>query len=149
MANVAPTNHAKMEECRCVFMNDNVETLLDNSAPVGIGCEHSTFNLGFRMTPQRILSSVLVLLLGYNAVFFAFHLMDKARTIANTMAEVQSLVNVLELIAVGTLFVDLVVRYDQIPQSWRGIRTVAVGLCVTGMLFKWFVLYLRLSYLVD
>ena len=149
MAKVAPTSHAKMEGYRCVFMNGNVETLFDNSAPVGIGCEHSTFNLAFRMTPQRILSSVLVLLLGYNAVFFAFHLMDKARTVAHAMADVQSLVNVLELIAVGSLFVDLVIRYDQIPQSWRGLRTAAVGLCVTGMLFKWFVLYLRLSYLVD
>ena len=25
----------------------------------------------------------------------------------------------------------------------------AVGLCLTGMLFKWFILYLHLSYLVD
>jgi hypothetical protein len=47
------------------------------------------------------------------------------------------------------LFVDLVVRFDQIPKPSQPWRTLAVGICVAGMLFKWFVLYLRLSYLVD
>jgi hypothetical protein len=45
--------------------------------------------------------------------------------------------------------VDLVVRFDRIPSRFQPSRTLAVGLCVAGMLFKWFILYLRLSYLVD
>ena len=113
------------------------------------GCKHSAFNFGFSMNPERLLSIVLVLLLGYNGVFFAYHLADKARVFADAMNEVQSLLNVVELIAVLCLFVDLVVRFDRIPTAWQWPRTTAVGICVAGMLFKWFVLYLRLSYLVD
>ena len=115
----------------------------------GAGCKHSAFNFGFSMNPERLLSIVLVLLLGYNGVFFAYHLADKARVFADAMNEVQSLLNVVELIAVLCLFVDLVVRFDRIPKAWQWPRTAAVGICVAGMLFKWFVLYLRLSYLVD
>ena len=113
------------------------------------GCKHSAFNFDFRMNPERLLSIVLVLLLGYNGVFLAYHLADKARVFADAMNEVQSLLNVVELIAVLCLFVDLVVRFDRIPTAWQWPRTAAVGICVAGMLFKWFVLYLRLSYLVD
>lgn len=115
----------------------------------GAGCKHSAFNFGFSMNPERLLSIVLVLLLGYNGVFFAYHLADQARVFADAMNEVQSLLNVVELIAVLCLFVDLVVRFDRIPKAWQWPRTAAVGICVAGMLFKWFVLYLRLSYLVN
>ena len=57
--------------------------------------------------------------------------------------------NIFELIAVMVLFVDLVLRFDHIESRWQVPRVAAVGLCLTGMLFKWFILYLHLSYLVD
>ena len=68
---------------------------------------------------------------------------------AEALAEVQSLLNIFELIAVMVLFVDLVLRFDHIASRWQVPRVAAVGLCLTGMLFKWFILYLHLSYLVD
>ena len=66
-----------------------------------------------------------------------------------SLSEVQSLLNIFELIAVMVLFVDLVLRFDHIASKWQVPRVAAVGLCLTGMLFKWFILYLHLSYLVD
>ncbi|MDA0728581.1 MAG: hypothetical protein O3B70_05700 [Bacteroidetes bacterium] len=101
------------------------------------------------MSPTRLLTGVLFLLLGYNAAFFFFHVQGDARAWASALSDLQSLLNVMELIAVLSLFVDLVVRFDQIPKTNQPWRTLAVGICVAGMLFKWFVLYLRLSYLVD
>jgi len=101
------------------------------------------------MTPARILTGLLLALLGYNGVFFAMHLQGMARVWADALEPVQAVLNVLELIAVASLFVDLVVRFDRIPSRFQPSRTLAVGLCVAGMLFKWFILYLRLSYLVD
>ena len=110
--------------------------------------QHS--NVYFRiMAPNRLLDAVLGILLSYNAVFTAAQWMGESRALAAAMSDVQSIVNVLELIAVGTLFVDLVLRYDYFSNRWRIPRVVGVGICLTGMLFKWFILYLHLSYLVD
>ena len=110
--------------------------------------QHS--NVYFRiMGPNRLLAAVLGILLSYNAVFTAAQWMGESRALAAAMSDVQSIVNVLELIAVGTLFVDLVLRYDHFSGRWRIPRVVGVGICLTGMLFKWFILYLHLSYLVD
>ena len=101
------------------------------------------------MENNRILQGVLGLLLGYNVVFFAAHIRGEARALAKVLSEVQSLLNIFELIAVMVLFVDLVLRFDHIAKNWQVPRVAAVGLCLTGMLFKWFILYLHLSYLVD
>ena len=101
------------------------------------------------MENNRILQAVLGLLLGYNVVFFTAHPQGQARALAEALAEVQSLLNIFELIAVMVLFVDLVLRFDHIASRWQVPRVTAVGLCLTGMLFKWFILYLHLSYLVD
>lgn len=101
------------------------------------------------MSPHRILNGVLGALLCYNLTFFVFHLTDQARAWRDALEGVQSLLNIFELIAVVSLFVDLVRRFDEIPEKWQTPRVAAVGLCVAGMFFKWFILYLQLSYLVD
>jgi hypothetical protein len=101
------------------------------------------------MRPERLLNGVLAAMLTYNAAFFVMHLSQQSRAWRDALEGVQSVINILELIAVATLFVDLVIRYDRIASSWQVPRVAAVGICVTGMLFKWFVLYLQLSYLVD
>lgn len=101
------------------------------------------------MRPERLLNGVLAALLIYNAAFFVMHLSHQSRAWRDALEGVQSVINILELIAVATLFVDLVIRYDRIASPWQVPRVAAVGICVTGMLFKWFVLYLQLSYLVD
>ena len=101
------------------------------------------------MENNRILQGVLGLLLSYNVVFFTAHWQGQARALAEALAEVQPLLNIFELIAVMVLFVDLVLRFDHIASRWQVPRVAAVGLCLTGMLFKWFILYLHLSYLVN
>jgi len=101
------------------------------------------------MTPHRILNGILGVLLAYNASFFALHLSGQSRRWKDALSDVQALLSIMELIAVIALFVDLVVRFDHIAKSWQVPRVVGVGLCVTGLIFKWFVLYLHLSYLVD
>ena len=62
---------------------------------------------------------------------------------------VPSFLNIFALLAVLVLFVYLVLRFDQLASRWQVPRVAAVGICLTGMLFKWFILYLHLSYLVD
>lgn len=101
------------------------------------------------MSPARILSGILAILLAYNATFFALHLTGRARLWKDALNDLQATLSIMELMAVAALFVDLVVRYDNIPNAWQTPRVVAVGLCVAGLLFKWFILYLHLSYLVD
>lgn len=101
------------------------------------------------MTPSRVLNGVLGALLAYNAAFFALYLTGQSRVWKDALNDLQSLISILELIAVVALFVDLVIRFDHIAKVWQVPRVIGVGLCVTGLLFKWFVLYLHLSYLVD
>jgi hypothetical protein len=101
------------------------------------------------MSPHRILNGVLGALLCYNIAFFFFHLTEQARVWREALEGVQALLNIFELIAVAALFVDLVRRFDNIPAKWQIPRVVGIGLCVAGLFFKWFILYLHLSYLVD
>ena len=101
------------------------------------------------MSPARILSGILAVLLAYNSAFFALHLTGRSRMWKDALNDLQATLSIMELMAVAALFVDLVVRYDNIPKAWQTPRVIAVGLCVAGLLFKWFILYLHLSYLVD
>lgn len=101
------------------------------------------------MPTQRLLNSVLSALLAYNLGFCVVHAAEQSRAWRETLQGVQAVVNILEFLAVATLFVDLVIRYDRIDPRWQVARVAGVGICVAGMLFKWFVLYLHLSYLVD
>ena len=71
------------------------------------------------MENNRILQGVLGLLLGYNVVFFTAHLQGQARALAEALAEVQSLLNIFELIAVMVLFVDLVLGLTTSPHGGR------------------------------
>ena len=50
------------------------------------------------MENNRILQGVLGLLLGYNVVFFAAHIQGEARALAEVLSEVQSLLNIFELV---------------------------------------------------
>ena len=79
------------------------------------------------MENNRILQGVLGLLLGYNVVFFAAHIQGEARALAEVLSEVQSLLNIFELIAVMVLFVDLVLRFDHIAKNWQAPRVAAVA----------------------
>ena len=101
------------------------------------------------MSPSRLLSVILATLLAYNAAFFGPAFFGGARIWKDALEDIQAILSILELMAVSALFVDLVVRYDDIPRVWQTPRTMAVGICMAGLVFKWFILYLHLSYLVD
>ena len=83
----------------------------------------------------------LAFLLAYNASFFALHFTGQARVWKDALNDLQATLSIMELMAVVALFVDLVVRYDNIPKTWQ-TSCHRRGLCVTGLLFKWFILYL-------
>ena len=82
---------------------------------------------------HKLLNGILAVLLLYNAAFFVLHLGGEARMWKSVFQDVQAIFNILELIAVVSLFVDLVVRFDQIAPSFQVPRVVGVGLCVTGL----------------
>jgi hypothetical protein len=125
-----------------------MKDISDNVKVCSSVCKHPKVYIR-GMTPQRILNGILGVLLVYNASFFALHLTGQSRLWKDALNDLQSLLSILELIAVVALFVDLVIRFDRIAKAWQVPRVIGVGLCVTGLLFKWFVLYLHLSYLVD
>ena len=118
------------------------------STSLGVILNIGAFNFDPMASTRKMLNGVLAALLLYNAAFFVLHLGGEARMWKSVFQDVQAILNILELIAVVSLFVDLVVRLTKSP-SFQVPRVVGVGLCVTGLLFKWFVLYLHLSYLVD
>ena len=93
---------------RCGFGKSSLLVQLSNNEPCTFGAWKTTASSG-----------VLGLLLGYNVVFFTAHLKGKARALAEVLAEVQSLLNIFELIAVMVLFVDLVLRFDHIESRWQ------------------------------
>ena len=104
---------------RCGFGKSSLLVQLSNNGPCTLCMEKQPH-------PQGVLG----LLLGYNVVFFTAHLKGK-RALAEVLAEVQSLLNIFELIAVMVLFVDLVLRFDHIESRWQ-VSGGRSGLCLTA-----------------
>ena len=71
------------------------------------------------MTPHRILNGILGVLLAYNASFFALHLSGQSRLWKDALSDVQALLSIMELIAVISLFVDLVVALTRLPNRGK------------------------------
>ena len=55
------------------------------------------------MSPTRILSSILAVLLAYNATFFALHLTGRARMWKDALSDLQGTLSIMELMAVVAL----------------------------------------------
>ena len=75
------------------------------------------------MSPARILSGILAILLAYNSVFFALHLTGRSRMWKDALNDLQATLSIMELMAVAALFVDLVVRYDNIPKHGKPLAS--------------------------
>ena len=129
-------------------MNTNFREVNSIHTPIGVFYEHLEVYIRV-MAPHRLLNGILGLLLVYNGTFFALYLTGRSRMWKDALENLQATLSIMEFIAVATLFIDLVIRYDLIQSKWQAPRVAGVGLCVTGMIFKWFILYLHLSYLVD
>jgi|TARA_B110000116_G_scaffold211692_1_gene187570 hypothetical protein len=94
----------------------------------------------------------LWLILGLNAVFiwtefYPLVFEDIAINILSGLNSIRMPLTIVEFLAIATLFVDLVVRFDNISKRWIVLQVIAVGICVCGFLFKVFTYYLDSAYL--
>ncbi len=102
---------------------------------------------------QRLLDSSLVLLVAYNALFLAdIALQDGqpdhvAVRIMDFIDARRGWVTLFEAVAAMSLFIDLVVRFDQYEGRWRSVRIAGVAIAGAGLVFKAFAFYLNSSYL--
>ena len=99
-----------------------------------------------------MIALTLGLMLGLNAVFvwsefLPFLATDFISWLDSGLSSIRVQLTIIELIAVGTLFVDLVVRYDNIKLNLRTLHVIGVGICVCGFLFKAFLYFLHSAYL--
>jgi hypothetical protein len=94
----------------------------------------------------------LWLFLGLNAIFlwteFNSHILPEiASWLDNGLESIRVPLTIIELIAVVTLFVDLVLRFDFMNLRYRNLHVIAVGVCVCGFIFKAFIFFLHSAYL--
>ena len=91
-------------------------------------------------------------MLGLNALFVWTEFIpqyapDSSAWVYKGLESIRIPLTIIELIAIGTLFVDLVLRFDQINKRHRALHVTAVGICVCGFIFKGFVYFLHSAYL--
>ena len=104
-------------------------------------------------TEQRLLDTSLVLLVAYNALFLADIALEDGQpgNLATRVMDFIDLrrgwVTLFEAVAAVSLFVDMVVRFDQYSDRFRSIRVVGVAIAGAGLVFKAFAFYLNSSYL--
>ena len=87
-----------------------------------------------------------------NALCLWAELMDghfpiSAAFISEIIDSVRAPLMIIEFLAIGTLFVDLVVRYDKIKVSLKILHVFAVGFCVSSFMFQIFVYYMDSAFL--
>ena len=70
-----------------------------------------------------------------------------AAFISEVIDSVKAPLMIIEFLAIGTLFVDLVVRYDKIKESLKIMHVFAVGFCVSSFMFQIFVYYMDSAFL--
>ena len=104
-------------------------------------------------TEQRMLDVSLILLVAYNAIYLADT--SLASVWPNNLAEQamafiderRGWVTLFEAVAAISLFLDLVVRFDQYESKRRNARIFCVAIAGAGLVFKAFTFYLSSSYL--
>lgn len=101
---------------------------------------------------SRQISLVLWLMLTLNLVFIWSQFFPNLGAyfitwLDNGLESIRVPLTIVEFIAIGTLFVDLVLRYDFISKKLRTLHVIGVGTCVCGFIFKAFVFFLHSAYL--
>ena len=91
-------------------------------------------------------------MIAINTLFLWSEFMDglspiSAALIAGKIESVRTPLMIIELIAIATLFVDLVVRYDRIKSRLKALHILAVGFCVASFIFQIFVYYMDSAFL--
>lgn len=100
----------------------------------------------------KMIATTLWLMLALNAVFVWSQFFPSIGStfiswFDNGLESIRVQLTIVELIAIGTLFVDLVLRYDNINKKLRTLHVIGVGICVCGFIFKVFVYFLHSAYL--
>ena len=100
----------------------------------------------------KMIATTLWLMIALNAVFVWAQFFPSIGSafiawLDNGLESIRVQLTIIELIAVGTLFVDLVLRYDNINAKLRKLHVAGVGICVCGFIFKAFVHFLHSAYL--
>ena len=99
----------------------------------------------------KMITLTLWMILGYNASFvwteFFSHIMpESAIWLIDGLDSIRVPLTIVEIFAISTLFMDLVLRFDRMKLKLRTPHVIAVGICVTGFIFKFFVFFLHSSY---
>lgn len=105
-----------------------------------------------RSNHPKMIAVTLWLMLTLNAIFIwvefmPTYLTHAAGIVDKGLESVRAPLTIVEFIAIGTLFVDLVLRFDFIKPRRRTLHVIGVGLCVAGFLFKAFIYFLHSAYL--
>lgn len=100
----------------------------------------------------KMITLTLWMILGYDISFvwteFFGHIMPESATwLIDGLDTVRVPLTIIEFFAISTLFVDLVLRFDRMNLKLRTPHVIAVGICATGFIFKFFVFFLHSSYL--
>ena len=98
----------------------------------------------------KMIALTLWLMLGLNAVFvwsefYPSFASDFITWLDSGLESIRIPLTIVELIAVGTLFIDLVIRFDKIKPNLRKLHVLGVGICVCGFILKSFIYFLKSS----
>ena len=99
------------------------------------------------MIRVTILAMVTITTLFIISEFFDGTFALAAAYISEVIESVRSPFMIIQLLAIATLFVDLVVRFDNLNEKWRTMHIIAVGYCFTGFMFQVFVFYMDSAFL--
>ena len=91
-------------------------------------------------------------MIAINTLFLWSEFMDgllpiSSAFISGEIESVRTPLMIIEFLAIATLFVDLVVRYDRIKEHLQTLHVLAVGFCVTSYIFQVFVYYMDSAFL--
>ena len=71
----------------------------------------------------------------------------QATIISESFDLIRTPLMIIQFLGLGTLFVDLVVRFDKLDERFRVLHVIAVGYCIISFIFQIFVFYMDSAFL--
>jgi len=72
---------------------------------------------------------------------------SQASAVSKVFDLIRTPLMIIQFLGLGTLFVDLIVRFDRINVRLRTLHVIAVGYCIISYMFQIFVLYMDSAFL--
>ncbi len=72
---------------------------------------------------------------------------SQASSVSDVFNVIRTPLMIIQFLGLGTLFVDLVVRFDRLQDRFRTLHVIAVGYCVISYMFEIFVFYMDSAFL--